>query len=199
MSLPFSQSCENNKEYILNQLSRHLTKPFGRVLEIAAGTGQHAEYFARHMPHLHWQSTDVPENVEMLNLRLAAANLPNLPNARAFDVTQEKLSHSPLDYIFSANSLHIMPAEAVTHFFRHMRYLLANAGLLCVYGPFKYGGEFTTPSNADFDIWLKGRNAESGLRDFEQVHALAEEAGLRLLEDNPMPANNQLLVWTKTQ
>jgi cyclopropane fatty-acyl-phospholipid synthase-like methyltransferase len=199
MSLPFSQSCENNKEYILTQLRRHFTKPFGRVLEIAGGTGQHAEYFATQMPHLHWQSTDVPENVDMLNLRLDAARLSNLPSARPFDVTQDKLSQSPLDYIFSANSLHIMPAEAVTHFFRHMRYLLANSGVLCVYGPFKYEGNFTTPSNADFDLWLKGRNAESGLRDFEQVHALAEVAGLSLLEDNPMPANNQLLVWTKTQ
>lgn len=199
MSLPFSQSCENNKDYILAQLHRHFTKPFGRVLEIAGGTGQHAEYFAQRMPHLHWQSTDVPENVDTLNLRLEAAKLSNLPSARPFDVTQDKLSHSPLDYIFSANSLHIMSAEAVTHFFRHMRYLLANSGILCVYGPFKYKGEFTTPSNADFDLWLKGRNPESGLRDFEHVHSLAEEAGLCLLEDNPMPANNQLLVWAKTQ
>lgn len=198
MSLPFSQSCENNKDYILAQLRRHFTKPFGRVLEIAGGTGQHAEYFAQHMPHLHWQSTDVPENVETLNLRLEAAGLSNLPNARPFDVTQDKLAHSPLDYIFSANSLHIMPAEAVTHFFRHMRYLLASSGVLCVYGPFKYKGEFTTASNAEFDNWLKGRNSASGIRDFETVQLLAEEAGLSLLEDNPMPANNQLLVWTKS-
>lgn len=199
MTLPFSQSCENNKEFILAQLRRHFTKPFGRVLEIAGGTGQHAEYFAHKMPHLHWQSTDVPENVALLNLRLEAAALPNLPIARAFDVTQDKLSHSPLDYVFSANSLHIMPAEAVTDFFRHMRYLLASSGVLCIYGPFKYKGEFTTPSNAEFDLWLKGRNAASGLRDFEHVLALAEQSGLSLLEDNPMPANNQLLVWTKTQ
>lgn len=95
MTLPFSQSCENNKDYILAQLRRHFTKPFGRVLEIAGGTGQHAEYFAQHMPHLHWQSTDVPESVDTLNLRIAAANLSNLPSARPFDVTQDKLAHSP--------------------------------------------------------------------------------------------------------
>lgn len=105
---------------------------------------------------------------------------------------------APLDYIFSANSLHIMPAVAVSHFFRHTRYLLANSGVLCVYGPFKYEGEFTTSSNAEFDNWLKERNAASGIRDFEIVQSLAEEAGLSLLEDNAMPANNQLLVWTKS-
>lgn len=199
MSLPFSQSCENNKDLILAPLRRHFTKPFGRVLEIAGGTGQHAEYFAKKMPHLHWQSTDVPENISILNLRIEAARLPNLPSPLPFDVTQDKLSHSPLDYIFSANSLHIMPAKAVAHFFRHMRYLLANKGVLCVYGPFKYKGEFTTPSNADFDLWLKSTNSESGVRDIEQVLFFAEEAGLSLLEDNSMPANNQLLVWTKVQ
>lgn len=197
MTLPFSQSCENNKDYILAHLLRHYTKPNARVLEIAGGTGQHASYFAQQMPHLIWQSTDVPANVDTLNLRIEAASLPNLPEPLAFDVTQEKFSHSPFDYIFSANSLHIMPQEAVSHFFRHMSYLLAIGGVLCVYGPFKYGGQFTSPSNADFDLWLKSRNAHSGIRDIELVQSYAKKAGLTLLEDNSMPANNQLLSWTK--
>ena len=197
MSLPFSQSCENNKDPILSELRRHFTKPFGQVLEVAGGTGQHAEYFATQLSHLRWQSTDVPENVATLNMRLEAAQLPNLPTALPFDVTQEKFPSSPVDYIFSANSLHIMPFDAVIKFFAHVPYLLANGGLLCVYGPFKYKGEFTSPSNAEFDLWLKGRNSQSGVRDFEKVQELAKKAGLCLLEDKPMPANNQLLVWTK--
>jgi hypothetical protein len=69
--------------------------------------------------------------------------------------------------------------------------------LVCVYGPFKYGGEFTTPSNAQFDLWLKSNDPRSGVRNIETVLGLAEDAGLRLLEDNAMPANNQLLVWQK--
>ncbi len=68
-------------------------------------------------------------------------------------------------------------------------------GLLLVYGPFKYNGEFTTDSNAHFDLWLKARDPVSGVRDFEWVNELAESAGLKLLEDNDMPANNQMLVW----
>lgn len=193
MTLPFSQACENNKNVILSVLQRHFKAP-GDVIEIAGGTGQHAQYFAQHLPHLHWQSTDIPSNVESLNRRLRTASLPA---ALKFDVTQTQFDHPAVDYIFSANSLHIMPASAVTHFFRHIKTLLKEGGLLCVYGPFKYKGAFTSPSNANFDLWLKHNNPLSGIRDFETICVLAKDAGLQLLEDNAMPANNQLLVWKK--
>ncbi len=201
MQLPFSQSCENNKEPILGVLQKHLvagerTQPL-RVLEIAGGTGQHAVHFATHMPWLHWQSSDVPELVDTLNLRLRAAAQPNLPLALPLDVTQQDWEVCSFDAVFTANSLHIMPASAVVEFFRHLNSVIEHGGHLCIYGPFKYGGDFTTPSNAQFDLWLKSRNPLSGVRDFEWVNQLAREAGLTLLEDNPMPANNQLLVWKR--
>ena len=68
----------------------------------------------------------------------------------------------------------------------------------CVYGPFKYDGQYTSESNARFQEWLKAQDSVSGIRDFEKVNALAESAGMTLLADHPMPANNQLLVWKKT-
>ncbi|MDP2139615.1 MAG: DUF938 domain-containing protein [Gammaproteobacteria bacterium] len=196
MSLPFSQACENNKDPILDVLKRHFVSA-GTVLEIAGGTGQHAVYFATHMPWLHWQSSDVPENVDSLNLRIADAKLTNLPLAIALDVTQPDWGVQQCDYVFSANSLHIMAESAVVEFFRHLQDVIAQSGILCVYGPFKYGGKFTTASNANFDLWLKSRNPLSGVRDFEMVNDLAKSAGLTLLEDNAMPANNQLLVWQR--
>jgi hypothetical protein len=85
----------------------------------------------------------------------------------------------------------------VENFFREVAKHIAPEGLLCVYGPFKYGGEFTTESNASFDLWLKERDLVSGVRDFEWVNQLAASAGLKLLEDNAMPANNQLVIWQK--
>jgi hypothetical protein len=196
VELPFSQACENNKDVILAVLRRHFAKP-GRVLEIAGGTGQHAVHFASLLPWLHWQSTDIPANLACLNVRIGAAALPNLPQALSLDVTQPDWTVAGFDYLFSANSLHIMPQSAVVDFFRPLPRVLNGGALVCVYGPFKYGGEFTTPSNAQFDLWLKGNDARSGVRDIETVLALAENAGLILLEDNPMPANNQLLVWQK--
>lgn len=201
MQLPFSQSCENNKDPILAVLQKHLVagghrQPL-RVLEVAGGTGQHAVHFTTHMPWLHWQSSDVPELVETLNMRLRAATHPNLPLALPLDVTQQDWGVDSFDAVFTANSLHIMPTSAVVEFFRRLGCVIERGGHLCVYGPFKYGGDFTTPSNAQFDLWLKSRNPLSGVRDFEWVNELASEAGLTLLEDNAMPANNQLLVWEK--
>jgi hypothetical protein len=77
--------------------------------------------------------------------------------------------------------------------------VMARDAVLAIYGPFNYGGRFTSESNAQFDVWLKQRSAASGVRDFEAVNALAESIGLRLLADNAMPANNRLLVWRRTE
>lgn len=201
--LPFSQSCENNKDPILQVLQQHITPSATatgedlHLLEIAGGTGQHAVYFARHFPFLRWQSSDIPANRDRLNLRLDAAQLPNLPPAVALDVLQQDWNMGLFDYVFTANSLHIMSLEAVHAFFAAVPAVLKPGALLFVYGPFKYGGDFTTPSNARFDLWLKEQNPVSGIRDFETVCTLATEEGLRLREDNVMPANNQLLVWQK--
>jgi len=75
--------------------------------------------------------------------------------------------------------------------------LLADGGLLILYGPFNYGGQFTSDSNARFDEWLKGRDALSGIRDFEALDALAQAAGMTLQADIEMPANNRILVWRR--
>jgi SAM-dependent methyltransferase len=215
--LPFAPSCENNKDPILNVLRRHLAvsacgasrgqhpapesaasdRQRPTVLEIGGGTGQHAVYFAEHLPHLTWQSSDVSSNVAMLNLRINAATLKNLPPAFALDVTQQDWQVDAVDFIFTANSLHIMPFTAVIEFFCQAGRVLKSDGRLCVYGPCRYQGKFTSPSNAEFDLWLKARHPLSGVRDFEALNELADGAGLRFIEDNAMPAHNQLLVWEK--
>jgi cyclopropane fatty-acyl-phospholipid synthase-like methyltransferase len=99
------------------------------------------------------------------------------------------------DSIFSANTLHIMSWEAVHEFFRGVGSLLGAGGVLCVYGPFRYAGRYTSESNAAFDRYLRERDAESGMRDFEAVDALARQAGLELEADHDMPAHNRTLVW----
>lgn len=192
--LPFSQACENNKQPILEVLLRHLAQ-CNSVLEIGGGTGQHAVFFAQQFPGCRWQSTDIPANVESLNLRIARAELDNLPPAADLDVNQRPWQCEPAEAIFTANSLHIMSAQSVENFFAEVNNHCRPAAKLLVYGPFKYGGEFTTESNAQFDVWLKERDRLSGIRDFEWVNQLATDAGFGFVEDNAMPANNQLLVW----
>ena len=114
---PFSQACENNKQVILEILERHL-KDGDQVLELAGGTGQHCVHFATNLPNLHWQSSDIPSNVDNLNLRLADAKLANLPAAIAIDVNHPFWTSDRPTAIFSANSLHIMSADSVENFFK---------------------------------------------------------------------------------
>jgi cyclopropane fatty-acyl-phospholipid synthase-like methyltransferase len=191
--LPFSQASENNKLPILQVLTQHLPA-IQSLLEIGGGTGQHAVFFAAQFPNLRWQSSDLPTNVYSLNLRLQRASLPL---ALALDVNDSSWGVEQFDAIFSANSLHIMSPSSVEKFFVGVGHHLKPAGLLFVYGPFKYGGDFTSDSNVQFDLWLKHRDPLSGIRDFEWINKLAQAVGLRLLQDNSMPANNQLLVWRR--
>ncbi len=192
--LPFSQASENNKLPIMGVLQRHL-QDRTTVLEIGGGTGQHAEFFSSQLPQLVWQSSDVPDQVETLNLRIAAAKNANLPAAIAIDVDEADWNSRRFDAIFTANTLHIMSQASVTSLFKGLCQSIQLGGLLLVYGPFKYRGDYTTQSNARFDLWLKQRDPSSGIRDFEWVNELAKGAGFELIEDNAMPANNQLLVW----
>ena len=192
-ALPFSQACENNKRPILSALRRHLANAES-LLEIGSGTGQHAEFLSGQLPGLRWQASDIPANLPLLRQRIA---LNSLPDPIALDVDEPVWRCGTYDAIFSANVLHIVGMQSVESFFRGLGPHLNPAGLLMVYGPFRYHKAYTSESNAHFDYWLKQRDPVSGIRDFEWVNALAEEAGLTLVEDKAMPANNQLLVWRK--
>ena len=196
MSKPYSQACENNKQVILEKIRAEF--PAGSlVLEIGSGTAQHVRYFAESLPEVRWQPSDLPENLSTVVAGLADSTLRNISAPLALDVAGECWPIAHVDGIFSANTLHIMPETHGEYFFRGVKRTLRSGGKLCVYGPFKYQGKFTTPSNARFDEWLKVRNPLSGVRDFEQIDAWATAAGLHLRCDHAMPANNQLLVWDK--
>ena len=194
--LPFSDACERNKDPILAVLREALAGRT-RVVEVGAGTGQHAVHFARHLPHLQWQPTDRAEYLPGLAARIAAEGPSNLAAPVELDVMQSPWPPVRGDAVFSANTLHIMSWQAVEALFAGLPTILEPGGVLAIYGPFKYGGRFTTGSNAAFDAMLRERDPESGVRDFEAVNALAAAAGVRLQADHAMPANNQLLVWKK--
>jgi cyclopropane fatty-acyl-phospholipid synthase-like methyltransferase len=195
--LPFSEACERNKGPILDIL-RDVFAAARHVLEIGSGTGQHAVWFARHLPHLQWQPSDRATELPGLRQRIASEGPPNLLEAVDLDVQVTPWPASPADAVFSANTLHIMGWPGVEAFFAGIGTVLkADGATLAVYGPFRYGGDYTSASNAAFDGWLKRRDPASGIRDFEAVDALARASGLTLAADHAMPANNQLLVWRR--
>ncbi|MDN5864346.1 MAG: class I SAM-dependent methyltransferase [Gammaproteobacteria bacterium] len=192
----FSSACERNREPILGVLREHF-QDRSRVLEIGSGSGQHAVHFAAALPHLTWQTSDRAENLAGIRLWLKEAGLANTPKPFAFDVNDEAWPQGGYDAIFSANTLHIMAWPEVEALFSNMRALLDDNGKLAVYGPFNYGGRFTSASNAAFDASLKARDARMGIRDFEAVNHLADGAGLTLAADAAMPANNRCLLWQR--
>lgn len=194
---PYSQACENNKDPILSVLKRTLVTP-GDLLEIGSGTGQHAVYFARHLSHICWQPTDLEINLAGIRAWLRDVHLSNLKQPIMLDVSRTRWPITRVDYVFSANAIHIMSWKMAENMMHGIKKMLQPGGKLVLYGPFNYAGYYTSPSNAQFDQWLKDRDIESGIRDFEAVNELAEKAGLSLSEDCEMPANNRTLVWQKS-
>lgn len=197
MTYGVSEACERNKEpirKILAQAFAHSRK----VLEIGSGTGQHAVHFAAHFPHLVWQPSDTGEYLTGLRERIAHEGTPNLLAPLEIDVRELPWKVEPVDALFTANTLHIMSWSSVRALFHGLGVILAAPAVLCIYGPFRYGGQYTSPSNAQFDRYLQARDPDSGIRNFEDVNSLASEQGFLLSADHAMPANNQLLVWQKS-
>lgn len=196
--LAFSQAAENNKDPIADILRRIFANSRA-ILEIGSGTGQHAVHFSRCLPHLTWQASDLPEHLDMLAARISVEGPENVCPPIALDVAQQTwpVGCATFDGVFCANSIHIMSWPHVEALFAGIGAHLTENGILCLYGPFKYAGAFTTESNARFDDWLKQRDPRSGVRDFEAVDALALAQGMALQHDFPMPANNQLIVWQR--
>ena len=194
--LRHSEACERNKGPILAVLREALARS-RTVLEIGSGTAQHAVYFAAELPHLSWQPTELGGELAPLAERVRLEGSANLRAPIELDVRRLPWPVVTVDAVFSANTLHIMAWEAVEDFFRGVAGVLAAPGTLCVYGPFRYGGRYTSDSNREFDRYLRQRDPASGLRDVQALEPLAHAAGLELAADHPMPANNQTLVWRR--
>ena len=192
MEKPFSEACERNRGPLLEVL-RDALSDCRSVLEIGSGSGQHAVYFASELPHLTWQPSDTPALQAGIQAWLDEAQLPNLLPPIALDVAGNWPARR-FDAAFTANTLHIMSWRRVEYFFAGVARVVAPGGPLAVYGPFNYGGAFTSDSNAQFDRWLKSRDPASGIRDFERVCVLAQSQGFALERDIPMPANNRTLL-----
>ncbi len=195
MTKPFSQACENNKNPILSVITAYLAQ-VESVLEVGSGTGQHSVHFAANLPHLQWHTSDRLVNHNGIKQWLDEAKLDNLHAPVELDLNRPWPINT-VDAIYTANTLHIVSKPLVEQFFTGVNKHLASKGLVCIYGPFKYKGNFTSESNQRFDEFLNQQDCQSGIRDFEWVQQLAEQAGLMLVDDIAMPANNQLLIFKR--
>jgi len=199
MDKPYSPACDENKAPILAVLMP-LFADRRHVLEIGAGTGQHAVHFAPALAHLTWQASDVAAHLPGIGRWLAEADLPNLPPAIELDVDgpwPEPDPAAPVDAVYSANTAHIMGWAQVQRLLAGVGALLPAGAPFALYGPFSNGGRHTSQSNADFDRMLRARDPFSGVRDLDDLIPVAEAAGLALEDDIAMPVNNRTLIWRK--
>jgi hypothetical protein len=192
---PYAPSCDKNREPILAVLRERLAERTA-LLEIGSGTGQHAVYFAPALPRLSWQTSDRAENLPGIRAWLAEAGLQNTPAPIELDVTGPWPARR-FDAVFTANTLHIMPWSAVEALFAALPGVMIEHAIFVAYGPFNYGGRFTSESNARFDASLKAGAPHQGIRDFDDLDTLARRAGMALAEDVAMPSNNRCLVWCR--
>lgn len=197
--IPFSEACERNKDPILETI-QPLLEQSATVLEIGSGTGQHAGYFARNCPNLSWQPSDQAQYLEGLTAQFSNLNVANIEPPIELDVIRQPWikGDKNFDLIYTANTLHIMSWPVVEAFFNGLATVTSGHSSLIIYGPFKFNGAFTSQSNAAFDQSLRSRGVGSGIRDFEEVNKLANQAGFELIANHDLPANNQCLVWQQT-
>jgi Protein of unknown function (DUF938) len=198
--LPFSPAADRNKQPILEVLQR-LLPPSATVLEIASGTGQHAQHFAGARPDWVWQPSDATDAAALHAIDARCRGLPNVLPALRLDVHQQPWpsERAPYSAVYCANMLHITPWSTCSALMKGAAGLLTTGGLVLVYGPFRIDGVATAPSNEVFDADLKARHPEWGLRSLSAVEREAVAQGLVLQQVVALPVNNLLVSFMRAE
>ena len=185
-----------NREPIAEVLREWLPAT-GVVLEIASGTGEHAVHFAREFPQLEWQPSDVhADALGSIRAWRAHSNLSNVREPLVIDASAPDWPIDRADAVLSINMVHISPWGSALGLIAGAARLLPEGGPLILYGPWLKGDVVTVPSNVAFDVDLRHRDPEWGLRSVEDFAAAACER-FELVEVRAMPANNMMLLLRK--
>ena len=190
-------SCDRNQAPIFEILKEVVTSDDKNIFEIGSGSGQHAIFMAPKFPNLTWITSDVTGNHKLIKENLEAAKISNIRGPFQYEVGKDDFPRIPFDLVFTANTFHIMSWKNCKTLMKNLGNRLREGSQVVIYGPFNYDGKFTSESNANFDVWLKERNPESGIRAFEDVKNNMEKNGFTLYKDFEMPANNRTLVFTR--
>ena len=188
---------QRNKTFIAEVLARHLPAR-GLVLEVASGTGQHVVHLAASQPQLWFQPTDPdPRHLQSIAAWISAAGVRNVYAPLFLDVLQDDWPLQHADAVLNINMIHISPWQATLALMQGAGRVLPTGAPLYLYGPYKQGQVHTSASNAAFDESLRRTNPEWGVRDLEAVVQAAEQAGFKLMEVVPMPANNLSVIFSR--
>lgn len=196
--LPTAEACLRNQRPILDVLGKYAPeKAF--ILEVGSGTGQHAAYMTANLPGIRWQPTELKERLDDIRQWRKHSPHEGFLEPLELDVAQDIWPARDADVVFSSNVVHFVSWPEVEKMFRGISRVLRAGGLLMLYGPYNYDGQYTSQGNVDLDQWLRERNPDSGIKDFEQVLLLARQHHLYLRADEEMPANNRTLIFQKAE
>ena len=172
----------------------------GRLLEIAAGPGQHANALAATLPDLEWVPTDLDaDNVASCDAWTAHLGTPNVGRASVLDVRAiADWPAGPFTAVLAINFLHMVGPDDVGAFFAGASVALGQGGLLVVYDCFSFEGRHIAPSNRAFDAHLRNTTEGGRVHAYEDVDDVAYRCGFESPRLHWLPANNQLAVWTKS-
>ena len=197
MEKPYSASCDSNKHPILEVLKKTILPTDRRLLEVGAGTGQHAVYMAPQFPQLEWHPTDLSVNLPGMSLWFKEARVSTIQKPTRLDVSKDDFPKLKFDVVFTANTLHIMHWKDCKSFMKLLGHRLREGSRAIFYGPFKYQGEFSSTGDAELDLTIKAKDPLCGIRAFEDVNNNMIKNGFELIEDYEMPANNRTLVYQR--
>lgn len=192
----YAPSAERNQAHIQRVLDQFLTKP-ATILEIGSGTGQHAAFFAKSFPDCYWIPSDIEENLASIDAWAAETGAENISPALELNLENRHWPVEEVNAVICINTIHIVSWSLVKNLFRSAGKILKPGGVMYVYGPYEYDDRPLEPSNVEFNQWLKNRDPDSGIRNFDEVNTLAKENGFKLVNDQPMPANNRSIWWSR--
>ncbi|WP_262693332.1 class I SAM-dependent methyltransferase [Kordiimonas aquimaris] len=197
----FAPATERNRDVLGDTMATHVSDLSGTLIEVASGTGQHAVHIAPRLPNIIWQPTDIEEkHIRSIDAWRDYAGHNNILPAQHFNVITDEFNDVAVNpdicTIMAVNLIHIAPWQATESLIAKAAKCL-QGGVLFLYGPYKRSGEHTSQSNADFDLSLKSRNTDWGIRNLEDVITCAKDAGFQTPDIIQMPANNLSVVFRK--
>ena len=173
-----------------------------KVLLIMYFPGEHATYFGENIPDVVIQPTepqlDMHDSITAWSTNLFDIVLPPIK----LDVLDYEIKEdfpyviSPVDLVLCINMIHISPFSTTTALFNISSKILKHNGYVFLYGPYRvnnYMGE----GNIAFDLSLRQRNSEWGIRDLEAVIEEAKKCDFLFDRTVEMPANNLCVIFRK--
>ena len=167
------------------------------ILEVGSGTGQHACYFAENLPGITWQPTELKQNIPGIEAWVSEYGLVNVLNPHELDVDVLPWPEMKASVCYTCNTFHIIGMHSIQSIFEGCKQVLHASGKLCVYGPFSVNGAHTSQGNFQFNQQLRASDPASGVRDLQELDAIAKRAGFSPCRHIDMPANNFFVVWER--